>query len=219
MKLSFEHGPSTSERNVRRFLYRAVGYPVDGHDLPVAEQIPIGDGELADGDIAERESRAFAAGLAQGKAQAEANVETKIRESRKAVATAIRLLGKQRRSYFRELESEVVALAMAIAKKVLHREAQIDRLVLAGVVRVALDRVAGVASVDLRVHVSEADGWRDLFSQDRNLSRVVEVTADPLVAPGSCVLSSDLGSTTLSLEGQLKEIEEGFVDLLNRKSE
>lgn len=219
MKLSFENGPGARDKNVRRFLYRAVGDQAGGHDLPVAEPGLISEGEPGDSDLAERESRAFAAGLAQGKAQAEARAETRIRDSRKAVATAIRLLGKQRRSYLRELESEVVALAMAIAKKVLHREAQIDRLVLAGVVRVALDRVAGVATVNLRVPASEADAWRDLFAQDRILSSVVEVTADPLVAPCSCVLSSDLGSTTLSLEGQLKEIEEGFVDLLNRKPE
>ena len=43
-------------------------------------------------------------------------------------------------------------LALSIARKILHREAQLDPLLLAGIVRVALEKIDGATEVVLRVH-------------------------------------------------------------------
>ena len=49
---------------------------------------------------------------------------------------------RERTKYFADVEAEVVKLALAIAARVLHREAELDPLLLTGVVRVALEKVA-----------------------------------------------------------------------------
>ena len=40
---------------------------------------------------------------------------------------------------------------------------------------------------------------------------------DPTLGPGHCILETELGSTDLTLETQLKEIEQGFFDLLAQR--
>jgi flagellar assembly protein FliH len=40
---------------------------------------------------------------------------------------------------------------------------------------------------------------------------------DATLGPGRCMLETELGSTDLTLETQLKEIEQGFFDLLAQR--
>ena len=47
----------------------------------------------------------------------------------------------ERQNYYRRIEGEVVELALAIARKILHREVQIDPHALAGIVRVTLEKL------------------------------------------------------------------------------
>jgi hypothetical protein len=55
-----------------------------------------------------------------------------------------------------------VQLALSIARKVLHREAQVDPLLLMGIVRVALERIEGATGVTLAVHPEQVPEWRQL---------------------------------------------------------
>ena len=45
----------------------------------------------------------------------------------------------------------------------------------------------------------------------------VEVKADPSVEAHNCILETELGTTQLGLDAQLKEIEQGFFDLLAQR--
>ena len=73
--------------------------------------------------------------------------------------------------YFRQVEVEAVRLALSIARKVLHREAQMDPLLLAGVVRVALDQMqAGTRSV-LRTSPAQRAIWAEFCSQHLRTER------------------------------------------------
>jgi flagellar assembly protein FliH len=78
-------------------------------------------------------------GFHQGEAQAQAAMAQRLEQERRAIAEAVQQFAKERRDYFRRVEADVVTLALAIARKLLHREAQIDPLLLSGIVRVALD--------------------------------------------------------------------------------
>ena len=57
----------------------------------------------------------------------------------------------------------MVKLALAIAARVLHREAKLDPLLLAGVVRVALEKVAEDSATVLRVPLDAVAMWREIF--------------------------------------------------------
>jgi flagellar assembly protein FliH len=115
------------------------------------------------------------------------------------------------------VESEVVRLALAIARKVLHREAQLDPLLLAGVVRVALDQMQAGTHVVLRTSTDSVGTWRTFCDQHCREHQSVEVVGDSGLAGPGCVLQAEAGSTEISLEGPLQEIQRGFFDLLGER--
>jgi len=166
--------------------------------------------------IEQAEKRGFDRGLRDGQEQAKAAYETNLNATRKLISTAIEQFKNEREAYFNRTEPEVVHLALAIARKILHREAQMDPLLLMGAVHVALEKLEAGSRVRLRAHPDDVRKWVNSFSQ-WNTSAAPEIIGDPALQPGECALETELGSTHLSLETQLKEIEQGFMDLLEQR--
>jgi flagellar assembly protein FliH len=140
--------------------------------------------------------------------------EAALVRERATVAEALRQFDRQRKSYFERVEAEVVQLALAIARKILHREAQTDPLVLTGTIRVALEKVAAGSRVKLIVPEHEVFKWRQVIGALKNVQPHAEVVGDPALAPGCCVLETEVGSSQISLDHQFREIERGLLDLL-----
>jgi flagellar assembly protein FliH len=164
-----------------------------------------------------REARARQEGREEAEGKARAEYEKRLATEHEALAQAIREFARERAAYFGRVEAEVVGLALAIARKILHREAQVDPLLLAGVVRVGLDKVAAGTHVRLRVHPEQIQAWQQFFAQQPDLQSVPELMGDAALGLGHCRLETELGSTDLTLEAQLKEIEQGFFDLLAQR--
>ncbi len=78
-------------------------------------------------------------------------------------------------------------------------------------------RALEIAAVRLRVHPDQIHAWQEFFSQQPDLRSLPELMGDATLGPGRCVLETELGSTDLTLETQLKEIEQGFFDLLAQR--
>jgi flagellar assembly protein FliH len=133
------------------------------------------------------------------------------------ISGALQQFSQQRDAYFERVETEVVQLALSIARKILHREAQIDPLLLAGIVRVALDTLGQGTHVRLRASPDEVPLWRDYFAGMNGSVSSPDLIGDASLESGRCVLETDLGSTNISLETHLKEIEQGFLDLLKHR--
>ena len=212
---STQDNPSTLER-----LWGASSAPPFGFGLDSEEQIRAREA------LARKEGRdeGLAQALAEsGKrrdealAQALVESEKKLAGERQALVQGIREFARMRETYFQQVEAEVIGLTLAIARKILHREAQVDPLLLAGVVRVGLDNVAAGTRVRLRVHPDQIQTWQEFFSQQHNLQSLPELMGDPTLGREHCLLETELGSTDLTLETQLKEIEQGFFDLLAQK--
>ena len=181
------------------------------------EAKPPGPPPVTEDQIRAREARARKEGRDEGLAQGLAEFEKKLAGEKQALVQTVREFAHERETYFQRVEAEAVGLAVAIARKILHREAQVDPLLLAGVVRVGLDNVAAGTSVRLRVHPSQVQAWKEFFSQQHDLQSLPELMGDPTLGPGRCLLETELGSTDLTLETQLKEIEQGFFDLLAQR--
>jgi flagellar assembly protein FliH len=45
----------------------------------------------------------------------------------------------------------------------------------------------------------------------------LQVTGDRSLEPGGCLIETELGVANLALEAQLKEVEQGFFDLLAQR--
>lgn len=145
----------------------------------------------------------------------EQELEQRTAEDRAMVLHACSEFAKERTRYFAAVEGQVVKLALAIAARVLHREARMDPLLLSGAVRVALEKVDEESEVKLRVPVNEVAMWSaELESVG---ARLVKVVGDAGMARGECLLESIVGTVELGIEAQLGEIERGFFDLMQRR--
>ncbi len=134
---------------------------------------------------------------------------------RRRIATTCSAFELARTSYFASVEAEVVRLALAIATRVLHREAKLDPLLLGAVVRVALEKVADESGTVLHVPVQQVEGWRQLLADAGHSS--VAIVGEEQMEAADCTLSTNVGRVGLGVLAQLDEIEKGFFDLMQQR--
>lgn len=121
--------------------------------------------------------------------------------------------------YLSAVEQEVVRLALAISARILHRESMMDPLLLTGAVRVALGQLADTTEVRLKIPSGEYELWCEVLRLMPNLPLHPEIVADASMKTGDCVIETHLGSVDLGVRSQLTEIERGFFDLLEHRSQ
>ncbi len=170
---------------------------------------------ISEEEITRLVSEARAEGMAEGTRLAESRFREDLAKERERVARTISEFQQQRADYYSKVESELLHLALAIAAKILHRESQIDRMVVAGLVKVMLERLQQDTKVIVRVRPEDAESWRHYFREQTNL----QVVDDFSLEPKACLLETELGTADMSLDAQLKEVERGFFDLLAQNPE
>ena len=180
--------------------------PVEAKRLiPIAEEPRLDPEQIA---VAARQQ-----GMLEGKRQTEAELQTLLQQERQGVSRALEEFVREKQRYFAGLEKEVVRLSLAIAERVLHREAGMDPTLLAGAARVALEQVKDGHDAVLRVAAEDAVAWTATMQRE---GRAVEVRTDPSLTKGECLLETASGSVELGVRAQLQEIEHGFFELLGR---
>jgi flagellar assembly protein FliH len=163
---------------------------------------------------AEREAQARALGREQGALEGRAKYEEQLLQERSAVAAALADFARERAAYYAKIEEQAVRLALSIARKILHREAQVDPQLLMGIVRVALERIEGATGVVLAVHPQQAMDWQRFLASRLEPGDLPEIVEDAALPPERCQLRTSMGTADLGLEVQLREIEQGLMDLL-----
>jgi len=166
---------------------------------------------------AAREQQAWIKGVDAGKTEERSILLQQMNKLRDEIAKALRDFAAERDLYFHRVEGQVVQLALAIVRKILHRESQVDPLLLTGVLRVALEKVGANTKIRLRANPADIRTWRDYFTQARENFPAPELVPDPELEPGRCILDTEVGTTEIGLETQLREIEQGFLDLLAQR--
>jgi flagellar assembly protein FliH len=167
-------------------------------------------------EVNDRLNRARAEAVAETEKRLRAEYEAKSASEMEKIRHALELFQNERKNYFSRVESDVVHLALAIAAKILHREAQVDPMLVAALVRFAIDQLHDGSSVSVRVVPAEAAKWREQFANPSNGS-TISIVEDASLSPYDCILETDLGSANFSIDAQLKEVETGFFDLLAQR--
>lgn len=165
-------------------------------------------------EIKEREKQAWARGVQEGESRKRAEFDRNLTEQRRKIGETMERFGQERENYFAKAEEEVVRLALAIAEKVLHREAHMDPMLLRGAVRVAIEKVSAATELKLCVPPAEMEQWQEFLRNSEHSHRGIQLVGDPALESGGCLLKTTLGETDLSWKTQFKEIEQGFYDLL-----
>ena len=174
--------------------------------------------ELSNEEFAERIRRERAEASAETEQRVQQKYEAKLQETRAALTEALAAFQAQRGNYFARVEAEVIQVSLAIAAKILRREAQVDPMLVAVLVRLTIEKMREGSSVTVRVSAGQAAAWRAYFAAQPKIVGL-EVVEDPALSGADCVVETELGTTSFGLDQQLKEIERGFFDLLALRPE
>jgi flagellar assembly protein FliH len=165
----------------------------------------------ADGE--QRVAAARQQGFEEGQAACRQSLAGQVEAMQLKLARSIEELAGSRARYRRQAEQDVVGLALAVARRILHRELTMAPEALLGLVKAALDKMESCELHQVRVSRQDAGMVKQFFEQ-MGLPHRVEVLADANLPPGGVILESGRGSLDASVDTQLSEIERGFADLV-----
>jgi len=169
--------------------------------------------EALEAELATRIREARLEAVAQTEQRLLRDYEQKLLAARQPIADVVSQFAEQREDYFARVEAEVVQLALSIAAKILHRESQVDPMLVASLVRLAVEKMREGSSVTVKVGPGLSTPWKQYFAAYPNLGRIDVIEVSQLTDQ-DCILETELGSANFGLDAQLKEVEQGFFDLL-----
>ena len=164
-------------------------------------------------EMARLVAEARAEGIREGERLARVAFQEEVTRERSRIDGMLSAFQQERNEYYSKVEVQLVHFALAIAAKILHREAQVDRMVVAGLVKVMVEKLQQGTKVTVRVRPEAAESWRHYF-HDNSTMQIVE---DFSLQSTDCVFETEVGTAEVGLDAQLKEIEKGFFDLLAQK--
>ncbi|MBZ5653735.1 MAG: flagellar assembly protein FliH/Type III secretion system HrpE [Acidobacteriia bacterium] len=219
-----DNAGSSAVKDVATFVYRdnpvSLSRP-DGLKIPGEERPednppkPDNGSHVSEQELTRLVGEAHAEGLREGDRRTREYFEQELTRLHKQTADLVSAFQKERSKYFSKVEVKLVQFALAIAAKILHREAQVDRMVVAGLVKIMLEQMQQGTSVIVRVRPEDRARWTHYFEANSNL----QVLEDATLAAGGCLLETELGTADMGLDAQLQEIEKGFFDLLAQRPE
>jgi flagellar assembly protein FliH len=181
-------------------------------------QKPLPDFEqklaAAHAEMERRVHEAHDAALRQGEAAGRKAAMAQVQPVLDKLSASILQLAEFRPRLRAEAEADMVRLAIAIARRVVNRELSIDREAITGIIRVGLDKLRVQETARARVHPEHQPAVREYLARS-GIERV-EVVGDSALDRGSIVFETTRGDLDLSVETQLREIERGLADHLEK---
>ena len=110
-------------------------------------------------------------------------------------------------------------LALAIARKVVCREIEVDKEVVVCVAREALAKVEGPGRIIIKLNPSDLRYFNETNYQiSEMIGNIDNVTleSDDSIQSGGCVIDTDLGEIDARIEHQLQAVEESFRSALEK---
>lgn len=159
--------------------------------------------------LAALEREAFASGHASGERAGLEAGKTRAEAMLRRLAQTLDELRSLRATMIRQTEQQMVQLALAIAKRILRREATIDEDLLVAMARVALERLGDAGSATIRLNPEDCSHTVQRHG-DHWAGARVRVIADPSVSRGGCLVESDFGLIDASVEAQFEQVARSF---------
>ena len=183
----------------------ARGQAQGGGKKPTPPAAEAEDPAALEARLAAMERDAFSKGFAQGeRAGSEAAAQRGEAMLRRLTET-LGELTTLREQMIHQTERQMVQLALAIARRVVHREVTLDQDLLIAMARVALDRLGESAQVTVRLSQEDFDATSAVRSAQWTGTHVT-VVADARVGRGGCRVESEFGAMDAGVEAQIQEI-------------
>ncbi|MDY6949912.1 MAG: FliH/SctL family protein [Thermodesulfobacteriota bacterium] len=159
------------------------------------------------------EGQAYAMGYREGVKAGMSSERKKVQLEVENLRNIIMHLEGIRPQAYRGCEREIVALAAAIAKKILKYEVSRNREVIKTVVEEAVKKADGSSSITVRV---SPDDYQLFRSEEYRVPGLVDplhtvaFEEDITLHSGDCVVETNLGDIDARIEKQLQSVEEAF---------
>ena len=183
-----------------------LGAQAAAHGDPGSTESPKGQKV----DLEELRKEAFQSGFAEGE---RVGAENAMRQMQGAIASfgqAAHELTSLKPRLRVEAERELVALALAIARRIIHRELHVDPTTVLAIVRACLQEFDRVEIQCLTVSPEDLEAVAAYFRE--NPVPNLKLVADPSVSRGGAVFQTNQGELDARIETQLQEIEYGLAD-------
>ena len=183
----------------------------------VAEKSPEPQSADAESELHARLETSRRQGRAEGEAAAaqlaSQNLDPVIASFRGVIGDLV----QQRKRLRAEAEEDTVKLAIAIARRVLHRELSTDSDAMLGLVKAAFGKLNVRETHRLRVSPEDAAALEENRAR-LELPPGLEISRDASLRRGSAVFETARGELDASVDTQLAEIERGLTDIMRRRA-
>jgi flagellar biosynthesis/type III secretory pathway protein FliH len=127
-----------------------------------------------------------------------------------AIRAAVEAAAADRTRQLLDSESQLVELALIIARRVIAREVSLDPGIVRGLVREGLNALGERDRVVVRVGTFFADVREDIERDLRGVGMGCEVVVDPALGQCGCSVETELGRVDESIEDRLATLLDGL---------
>lgn len=160
--------------------------------------------------LAELERDAFAKGFAQGERSGQEAAGQRSEAMVKRLTDTLQELVQLRNQLIHQTERQMVELALAVARRVVHREVTLDPDLLIAMARVALDRLGEAAQITVRLNPDDFQATGAARAAQLTASNV-KVVADGRIPRGGCRVESTMGVLDAGIDAQIHEIAQALL--------
>ncbi|MCE1247205.1 MAG: hypothetical protein LWY06_11220 [Firmicutes bacterium] len=124
---------------------------------------------------------------------------------------------RERESFFNSAEPELAKLSLTIAQKIIGSEIDSNKETVVSVIKNALVNIKSREQVTIKVSPEDVEYVkqnRDVFAKMVEGAKEFDITADPRVDKGGCMIETDLGTTDARISIQMNAIEMAFRSLM-----
>lgn len=176
---------------------------IDGHEPEPVDSVSVEH----DCALLQQESyeAGYAKGFEDGQGQLRAQVEAELAHALNLATQA----GLARLRALEEMEQTVVALALAVAKKVIGREATVDKALIVQQVQRVIAYLGQSLRMTIRVNPDDAPCLESLrVANQENVPIAIEIQRDPDMERGGCLIETQSLVVDATIERQLAVIHE-----------
>jgi len=169
----------------------------------------------AERDAARKLEQARREGYGEGLAAGRQQAEEQFRPAIQGLAETLESLARLRENIREETVRDLVHLAMSVAARVIHREVGVDPDALGGLIQAAFAKLQSREINRVRMHPTLEGMVRKVLEQAGAPKNLV-LAPDPSLKPAEVFFETSQGILDASVETQLREIERGLIDKLER---
>jgi len=176
--------------------------------------------------VVEIEKQAYDKGFAAGHEEALRLGRDELQAKSGKIDELLKDISDARRQLYEKYQSDMVTLMQAMLERILFHEVSVNSQVIKACLKATLGYVVENSTVTVHLHVNDLNRLKEAGLDDPELLagfKQLELTEDPVISEGGCLLESGFGEVDATLESRRdklsKAIEATFMQAMEQENE